>query len=208
MRFIHVIIFLLICGCAVNKPEKTGLERSEGVLSAMEQSHEQVQKVTAQVDRVEASLSELMRKGQSDIKGAFEEYARNVNELDKQSKALLDNTTDLQKKSNDYLANWGSEQNEFQNSQLEELSAERREELNESHEDVFTAAGRTENQLKAFLTDIKEIRDYLDNDLTAAGISSVSSLSDDVLEESDELQDYLEDLEYALEDAIAQMARY
>src|SRR5690554_3626089 len=104
--FLWILILLVVQSCASNQPERTGLEHSEMVLSSMETTHEQVQNVVQQLGRVEASLSELIREGQSDIKGSFKNYSDNVNELNNIAGRLLNNSDDLKKKSDSYLENW------------------------------------------------------------------------------------------------------
>lgn len=194
-------------GCAANPPEKSGIDRSSVVIESMEKVHENVLTVKNELNEIETSLSEVIRTGHPDVQGAYTTFSKNVNELENSVDQLIKNSDMLKENSDNYLQSWQGEDDEYENSRLQEISEERRSELRVAFDEIQNSRSDTEQDLKSFVKDVKDIRNFLDNDLTAAGVESVTDLARDVLNESDELQDQLNEMEYALEDAMSEMAR-
>ncbi|MEZ4550044.1 MAG: hypothetical protein R2860_10660 [Desulfobacterales bacterium] len=70
------IAVISIAGCAT-----TGMQRSEKASTSMQAVDNDIKLIVAQLDAAGASLEELTRTGQSDVKKAFDLYSDNILKL-------------------------------------------------------------------------------------------------------------------------------
>lgn len=212
MRSIQSLFFLFLLSffiqsCASTQPEKTGIERSSIVIEDLKQVHEKVLNTSTEVDEVETTLSEVIRNGHPDIQRAFKAFSEDVNQLDKLVNQLYSNSNDLKKSSGAYLSSWQGDEKNYDSARLQEISEERHSELESAFDEIQNARTDSEQEIRSFVASVKDIRNFLENDLTSAGVESVTDLARDVLQQSDEIKDQLTEIEYAVEDALSEMAR-
>lgn len=204
-----VITMLIITyGCAsTGANNNAGLDRSEQAINSMEEVHDDLRNTLKQIDDVETSLQELIRAGQTDINSAFNAYSEDVSELEERGTQLLDNKAQMTEDMETYFSGWEEDGDNYNNERLKELSSTRRNELSENFSKVNDTGNDVERDLTDFISDTKEIRTYLNNDLTSAGIESVNSLAKDVIAGSSEVNNSLSEMRTNLENLISAMAR-
>lgn len=204
-----VITMLIITyGCAsTGANNNAGLDRSEQAINSMEEVHDDLRNTLKQIDDVETSLQELIRAGQTDINSAFNAYSEDVSELEERGTQLLDNKAQMTEDMETYFSGWEEDGDNYNNERLKELSSTRRNELSENFSKVNDTGNDVERDLTDFISDTKEIRTYLNNDLTSAGIESINSLAKDVIAGSSEVNNSLSEMRTNLENLISAMAR-
>lgn len=203
----YILITCLLCSCTLFKSKKSGLQRSDSVLDNMEELHDDVKSTTATLNELETALGEVIRSGQTDVKAAFTEYSESVDNLEEKVKVMAEHTSGLNENTATYLENWQKEQSEIESERLQDISNERRSELSMAFSEIEHTSDFTLQKLQAFVKKNKELRDFLGNDLTATGVQSVTPLAQELLQDSDQSRDSLNDMERALSDALAEMAR-
>ncbi|MEX0608993.1 MAG: DUF2959 family protein [Balneolaceae bacterium] len=203
---LSLLLIFLVYGCGSSGNSAEGLERSDNAVESMETVYENLKETRSSIEGVESSLRELTRSGQSDIKSVFEVYSENVSKLEEQGNQLLENKSEMEKNVDNYFAAWENGA-EYENQRLQELSRERRNELKEMYNQVNDSGNGVEEDLNNFISDTKEIREYLSNDLTSAGISAVDSLTTDIMYDSENLKSSLTKMQSALDVALSEMAR-
>lgn len=203
----YILITCLLCSCTLFKPKKSGLQRSDSVLANMEELHDDVKSTTATLNELETALGEVIRSGQTDVKAAFTEYSESVDNLEEKVKVMAEHTSGLNENTATYLENWQKEQSEIESERLQDISNERRSELSMAFSEIEHTSDSALQKLQAFVKKNKELRDFLGNDLTATGVQSVTPLAQELLQDSDQSRDSLNDMERAVSDALAEMAR-
>ena len=84
LLFIMLIVAVIgLAGC-----DSTGRQRSKEASTTMQTMENDINLVAAQLDATGASLDELMRPGQSDVKKAFNLYTDNMSKIEKWRKIL------------------------------------------------------------------------------------------------------------------------
>ncbi|MEX0722036.1 MAG: DUF2959 family protein [Balneolaceae bacterium] len=202
-----LITFLIGCGCATTGSNTSGLERSERSLSSMEILYDDIQETISGIDEVESSLRNLKRSGQTDVESAFQEYSDDVSDLEETGNNMLENKSEMEENTQAYFSGWEEEGEEYENQRLQELSRERRSELKETYNQVTIESSGVERELNNFISDAKDLRAYLSNDLTSSGIDAISPLADDLMDNSEDLKEKLRNTQSALERSISEMAR-
>lgn len=203
----YILVVCLLCSCTLFKSKKSGLQRSDSVLANMEELHADVQGTTTTLNELETALDEVIRSGQTDVKTAFTEYSERVDNLESKVKEMEEHASGLNESTADYLENWEKEQNAIESERLQDISKERRNELSMAFSEIEHTSDFAIQNLQTFVKKNKELRDFLGNDLTATGVNSVTPLARELLQDCNQNRDQLNDMEEALSDAIAEMAR-
>jgi DNA repair ATPase RecN len=173
-------------GCAT-----TGMDRSVKVSNSIKDVDSEIRKMIVQIDVTAASLDTVVTPGQANLKKSFDTYSDNVDKLDKEGKKVLKRVEEMKSRSKEYFAEWEKEGDAFTNSEIRELSAERRNKLAEIYARVPAAGYGVKGNYNAYLTDLKEIQKYLSTDLTPEGVVAITPVAKKSVQDLDLLKESL-----------------
>jgi hypothetical protein len=178
-----VLLGAITCltGCAT-----TGMDRATKTTNSMQTVEGDYKQATVQIDATRATMEELIKPNQADMKKAYDAYTENVVKMEKSGKQLDTHTEKMRVKGNDYFAEWESS---YTNPEIRELSERRRIEIREGYVKISEASIGVKGALKSYLTDIREIQKYLSNDLTPQGIESIRPVAQRALTDGDNLKE-------------------
>lgn len=159
-------------GCAT-----TGMDRSVKASNSIKDVDKEIRKMNVQIDVTAASLDTLVVADKSDLKKRFDSYSDNLEKLDKEGKKVLKRIDEMKLRNNQYFSEWEKEGDSFTNSEIRELSEQRRSKLAETYARVPAAGSGIKGSYHAYLTDLKEIQKYLSNDLTPKGIEGITPVA-------------------------------
>jgi hypothetical protein len=181
--FTTVLLGALTCltGCAT-----TGMDRATKSTNSMQTVEADYKQATVQIDVTRASLEELVKPDQADMKKAFNAYTEDVQKMEKSGKQLDTHTEKMGARGNEYFTEWESS---YTNPEIRELSERRRIEIREGYVKIAAAGVGVKGALKSYLTDIREIQKYLANDLTPQAVVSIRPIAQRALTEGDNLKD-------------------
>lgn len=193
---------LILVACA-----STGMERSAKARTSMRTVDSDIKQALLQVDATNASLENLIKPGQSDVKKALESYAGNVAKMENQGQKLVKHTDEMSAKRLDYFAEWEKQGDKYTNPEIRELSEQRRADLSEIFAQIPAASVGIKGAFHTYLSDIKEIHKYLSNDLTPKGIESITPTAQKSIADGDNLKESVKPVVAALDRARAEMAQ-
>jgi hypothetical protein len=181
--FTTVLLGAITCltGCAT-----TGMDRATKTTNSMQTVEGDYKQASVQIDATRATLEDLIKPDQADMKKAYDAYTANVVKMEKSGKQLETHTEKMRVKGNDYFAEWESS---YTNPEIRELSERRRIEIREGYGKISEASIGVKGTLKSYLTDIREIQKYLSNDLTPQGIESIRPVAQRALTDGDNLKE-------------------
>jgi hypothetical protein len=181
--FTTVLLGTITCltGCAT-----TGMDRATKTTNSMQTVEGDYKQASVQIDATRATLEDLIKPDQADMKKAYDAYTANVVKMEKSGKQLETHTEKMRVKGNDYFAEWESS---YTNPEIRELSERRRIEIREGYGKISEASIGVKGTLKSYLTDIREIQKYLSNDLTPQGIESIRPVAQRALTDGDNLKE-------------------
>ena len=183
--------FTCLTGCAT-----TGMDRATKTTNSMQTVEMDYKQAPIQIDATRASLEELIRPDQADMKKAYDVYNTNVQKMEKLGRQLDTHTEKMRVKGNDYFAEWESS---YTNPEIRELSERRRIEIREGYVKISEASIGVKGALKSYLTDILEIQKYVSNDLTTQGIESIRPIAQRALTDGDNLKETVKPVLIAIE---------
>jgi hypothetical protein len=187
-------------GCAT-----TGMDRSVKTSNSIREVDSEIRKMIVQIDVTAASLDAVVTTGQPNLKKPFEKYSDNVENLDKEGKRVIKRLEEMKIRSNEYFAEWEKEGDALTNSEIRELSTERRTKLAASYARVPAAGAGIKGTYNAYLTDLKEIQKYLSTDLTPKGVEGITPVANKSVQDLDALKQSLQPVIAALDEIKAEL---
>lgn len=187
-------------GCAT-----TGMDRSVKTSNSIQEVDIEVRKMIVQIDVTSASLDSIFFAGQSDLKKSFDTYSDNLAKLDREGKRVIKHIEEMKSRSKEYFAEWETQGNNYTNSQIRELSEERRSKLAEIYAQVPAAGAGIEGAYVAYLNDLKEIQMFLSNDLTPKGVEAIAPIANKSVQDLDGLKTSLKPVLSALDEIKAEL---
>ncbi len=169
-----------LTGCAT-----TGQDRAERITDSLQTVEEDYKKASEQIDVTRASLEELVKPNQSDMKKAYELFAGDAKKMDKLGTKLQLHSDKMRIRGNEYFVQWESS---YTNPDIRQLSERRRIEMREGFGKIADASIGVKGSLKSYLSDIGEIHKYLSNDLTPQGIDSIRPVAQRAVVDGDNLK--------------------
>jgi outer membrane murein-binding lipoprotein Lpp len=195
-----IVTVIGLAGC-----DSTGRQRSREATTTMQTMENDIKSVAVQLDATGASLDELMRPGQSDVKKAFNLYTDNVSKIEKMEKDFAKHADEMKARGKDYFEEWQKEGDKYKNPQIQELSDQRRIELGEIYGKIAENSIGVRDAFKAYVSDAKEIQNYLSNDLTSKGIEAIAATARKVVDNGENLRLAIKNVQTAIEKARAEM---
>lgn len=185
----------------------TGMQRSVDVQSSMQTVDNDIKKTIVQLDAIGASLDELTKPGQADVKRAFELYSKNVSKIKDMEKDFDKHANELKESGNHYFSEWDKKDQKYDNPEIQKRSDQRRSALGNIYDKIAENSVGVKGAFKTYVSDVNQIQAYMSNDLTSKGISSIASLSDQTVRNGNFLKNELVNLQSAIEDARSEMTQ-
>lgn len=199
-----------LTGCATVS-KKSGVELAEKTTESMENVNTGMKQASAQIDATNASLNELLTTGQSpaalpaDVKRAFETYSNNVGKMEDTAKSLNKDIDQMNSQSNAYFQEWSKEGATYTDPEIQRLSQERRVKLSRSFTDIAATSAGMRGSLNTYLSEIKQIQNYLSNDLTPEGISAIGPIAKAAERDGNNVKSSFQPVQTAIAQARAEM---
>jgi hypothetical protein len=189
-----------IGGCAT-----TGMDRSVKTSSSIKEVDIEIRKMNVQIDVTAASLEALLRSDKSDLKKPFNKYADELEKLEHEGKKVSKRLDEMKTHSKEYFAEWEKQGDKFTNAEIRNLSDQRRSRLAETYAQVPAAGLGIKGAYNEYLTELKEIRKYLSNDLTPQGIEGITPIANKSFLNLNALKESLKPVLLALDEINAEL---
>lgn len=199
------LLFCLVTVFAVTACSTTGMQRSEDVQSTMETVDNDISSIIVQLDAIEASLDELTKPGQADLKKAFDLFSDNASKIKEMEEDFANHADQMEASGEAYFEEWDKDSQQYDNPEIQERSEERRAALAETYDKIAQNNVGVKEAFQTYVSDINEIEEFLSNDLTSEGIDSITSIADEVLYNGSRLKSELQNLQSAIEEARIEM---
>lgn len=201
------VLFCLAMVFAVAACSTTGMQRSEEVQSTMQTVDNDIKRIIVQLDAIGASLNELTKPGQADMKASFDLFSKNASKIKEMQQDFAEHAREMEESGEAYFSEWDSDAQNYDNPDIQRQSDERREALGETYDKIAENNIGVKQAFRNYVSDINEIERFLSNDLTSDGIDSISRIADQVVDNGAHLKNELQDLQDAIEDARSEMKR-
>jgi hypothetical protein len=199
--FILVLLGAITCltGCAT-----TGVDRATKPTNSLQTVEDDYKQTSEQIDTTRASLENLIKPDLTDMKSAYDAYAKNVMEMEKLGKQLDMHTEKMRARGNEYFA---ESESSYTNPEIRELSEWPRIEMRESYAKIPEASIGVKGTLKFYFSYIKDIQKYLSNDLTPQGCFAIRPIAQRAVMDGDSLKEMVKHVLTAIDRVKPKMAQ-
>ncbi len=192
----------LMAGCG----PRTGVQRAERTTTSMEEVENQIQEMVTQIDATNASLQELMSPQEVGLREAFDQYTRNVSQMERLGQRWTDQTGEMKARGQQYFTEWEQQGRTYTNPQVRELSEQRRNELRRTFNQISESYIGVRGALETYLADLRDIRTYLSNDLTPQGVQNITPVAQRTIQDGERFKQEVQPAREAINRARTQMA--
>jgi hypothetical protein len=158
----------VLFGCATS-----GVERRERVASSLQETRDYVARARTQVPATMTALNGLPGKSGDALTAQYRVFVREFDQLQSLANNLGSQAAKVREQGNEQLKAWQEEAATLQDPKLRERADARRMEQAKRYDAFAAEVAQTERTLSAYLTDLRDIRRFLDADLTPQGVSAV-----------------------------------
>ena len=137
---------------------------------------EDVNKYVTQLDKTEQTLSSVSHAQGKDLKKQYQSFSKEVNNLEQ---AQINTTSDIdQMKSTrtEYFSSWDTSIAQMSNPELKQASVDRRVKVMKDHDDLDAALSDIGSQLQPFMSDLHDLKAFLETDLSPANIDKAGGM--------------------------------
>lgn len=192
-------VSIYLPGCAT-----TGMDRATKTTDSMQMVENDYRQAILQIDATNASLENLFLPSQTDTRKAYDAYAKNATKMEDLGKRLDMHTEKMETQRDAYFAEWESS---YTHPGIQKLSEQRRIEMREVYAKIPEASIGVKGALNSYLTDIREIRRYLSNDLTPQGIESIRPIAQTAINDGDRAKEAIKPLLTAIDQVRSKMTQ-
>jgi hypothetical protein len=190
----------LLGGCAT-----TGMDRSVKTSNSIRDVDSELKKMIVQIDLTAKSLDSLVSAGKPDLKKSFNAYDNNLDKLEHEGNRVLKRMEEMKAHSKEYFAEWDKDGTAYKNPEISSLSEERRVKLAEIYARVPAADAGIKSHYLSYLSNLKEIKKYLSNDLTPSGIETINPVAKKAVQDMEALKTSLQPVIVALDEIKAEL---
>ena len=180
----------------------SGHEKADSTAMHMDELNAAVAAAKAKIHASAASLAAVVEQAEHDPATPFAQYKKDVAAVEGAAEQCKANLQALQSQGQTYVAEWEKQAATITDPELKRIADERRAKLAQAIEAVAAAMQTAAAELSPYRTQLKDMDTYLSNDLTPAGIHSVSDRSKRMSKEADSICEKLD----AVAEAVAKNA--
>jgi hypothetical protein len=158
----------VLAGCATSP-----IERRERVVSDTRDTQRHIVETRAQTAATMAALNGLQGKSGDPLRLQYQQFDREYERLESLANDLTSQAASVRREGDELLKTWQEEAAALQDAEMRRRAEERRAERAGAYQAVANEMSQTQQTLYSFLTDLRDIRRYLQVDLTPNGVASV-----------------------------------
>jgi hypothetical protein len=155
------------------------------------------------IDATMVSLGKIAETADTDPRPAFEQFTKDLANLDKTSARVKSCSQKVQDQGEAYFKQWEQQLSEVSNKDIRDLAAKRKAKLQETFANIRQAATPLREQFNPWMSDLKDLQKYLSNDLTVSGVSTAKKLFASAAKNGAEVQKSMDALIAELNDVAA-----
>lgn len=134
-----------------------------------------------------ASLKDLLKNPQPDLRKQYATFSDNVNTLGKTAAKVEKTTQELSLKKDAFLTKWNAELDKIQDPSLRKKGAKRQAAIVEDFKDVAKQYDKVKADFTPVMSKLRDIQTALGADLTTNGLKTVSSIAEDAEDDASDL---------------------
>ena len=168
--FILATAIGLATGCA-----STGNDKSASTVKSLAKSSKLIDKGTVLIDQTQARLNDLVSNANPDLRKQFDAFNSSVNDLGVTAREVSSKADEMKAQGAAYFTKWDEETAQMRNEDIRHRSQERKQEVAANFARISQQYDDTKAAFKPFMSDLRDVQNYLKTDLTAGGLAAIKN---------------------------------
>lgn len=162
----------IITGCGTT----AGYKRADKTGAGIAEFREEVTRAGAAVNDTVRTLDDVAATADTNPRKAFEAFSKSVTQLDAAATKAKKSGQDIQEQGQAYFKQWEQQMAQVKNPEIRNLATQRRAKLQATFDNIKKYTEPLKAQFDPWMSDLKDLRTYLSNDLTVTGVDTAKSL--------------------------------
>jgi len=158
----------LLSGCGTT----SGYKQADKTGAGIAEFRDEVVTGKQAVDATMKSLSAIAATANTDPRKAFQQYSKDVANLESTAAKIRKRAQSMQEKGQAYFKQWEGELASVSNPEIRGLAEQRKAKLQATFESIRKYSEPLKGQFDPWMSDLKDLEKYLSNDLTIAGVDA------------------------------------
>ena len=187
--FATIAIVAMVLGCATSGPKQV-----DKIGAGFGDFRNEVVNLKTAVNQSMAYLDQTVEDADKDPRKAFSDFSKSVDQVAKAREKADKRAADVKAAGAAYFEQWEKQLADMNNPEIRQLSEERKKKLNEIFGNFGPLLEQTNADFDAFYSDLKDLRSFLSQDLTIAGMDAAKGIIKNTRESGDAVDASLDDL--------------
>jgi hypothetical protein len=181
---------LLMTACGTT----SGYKQADKTGAGIAEFRDEIVKGKKAVDATMKSLSTIAATATTNPRKAYEQFSKDVANLESTAAQIRKRSQSMQVQGQAYFKQWETELAQVKNPEVRKLADQRKAALQKTFETIRQQADPMKAKFDPWMADLKDLKVYLGNDLTIAGVDSAKSLFTKTTHEGLEVQESMDAL--------------
>jgi hypothetical protein len=161
-----------VSGCG----STAGYKRADKTGAGIAEFREEILNASTAVNQTVKALDEVAATADTNPRKAFEAYSKSVANLETAAVKARKRAQDMQQQGQAYFKQWEQQMEQVQNPEIRALAAQQKAKLQATFNDIRKYSEPLKAQFDPWMSDLKDLRTFLSNDLSISGVESAKSL--------------------------------
>jgi hypothetical protein len=162
----------LLTGCGTT----TGYKQADKTGAGIAEFREEIVKAQKAVENTVNALSQVAATANTDPRKSFEQYAKAVDDLESAAATVRKRAQEMKERGQAYFKEWQAQIAQVNNPEIRAMAEQRKTKLEQTFDNIRTCTEPLKAQFDPWMSNLKDLRTYLGNDLTVGGVDAAKSL--------------------------------
>jgi hypothetical protein len=170
-KLLTLAVAVVFSGCA-----SSGYKQADNTGESMAEFRNEIINVKKTVDVSLANLNQISSSATSDPRPAFKAFSKSVDQVEASRAKAKKRADEIKSKGSAYFKQWEKQLAEIANPEISKMAEARKAKLGETFGKVSPLLEEAKADFDPFLSDLKDLRIALGNDLTANGVIAAKDI--------------------------------
>jgi len=161
-----------LTGCGTT----SGYQQADKTGASIAQFRKEIGAGKLAVDDTVKSLGQVAVAADTNPRPAFQQFSKSLANLESTAADVKKRAADMKAAGQTYFANWEKELANLKNPEIKAMATQQRAKLQATFDSIKKVAEPLKAQFDPWLSDLKDLRQYLSNDLSISGVDAAKPM--------------------------------
>lgn len=180
---------LFLAGCST-----TGYQQAEKTGAGIAEFRTEINKGKQAIDATMQSLGQIAATANTDPRAAFLQYKKDLSNLESVTAKVRKRSQEMKAQGDLYFKQWQQQMATVQNPEIRKVAEEQKAKMQTTFDNIQKYTDPLKAKFDPWLADLRDLRTYLNNDLTVSGIDAARALFEKTQTEGTDIQKSMDGL--------------